>query len=85
MDIRNIGNEAQDLNGWQLLSERGSQNCVLSGALGPGQSLRIWAMSSDAGQGGFNCGFGENIWNNSEPDAAILYDAQGNEVSRFNS
>lgn len=82
VDIANLGTEAQDLTGWWLLSERGAQSCALSGVLQPGATLRIWALAGDADQGGFNCGFGSNIWNNDEPDAAILYDAQGNEVSR---
>ena len=48
----------------------------------PSEMLRIWAMAEDAGQGGYNCGFGDNIWNNDEPDPAVLVDAAGNEVDR---
>ena len=40
------------------------------------------AMSEDAGQGGFNCQFGKEIWNNSEPDAAVLINPEGAEVAR---
>jgi hypothetical protein len=50
--------------------------------LGPGQALRIWAMSRDPGQGGFNCQFGTEIWNNGDPDAAVLINPEGAEVSR---
>lgn len=82
VDIRNNTQQDISLDGWRLLSERGSQDCSLSGVLGAGQTLRIWAMSEDAGQGGFNCGFGSNIWNNSESDPAVLFDAQGNQVDR---
>lgn len=83
MDIQNIGGEVQDLTNWLLRSERGPQDCTLSGiVLQPGQSIRIWAMAADAGQGGFNCGFGDNIWNNDEPDAAVLFNAAGEEVYR---
>jgi len=39
-------------------------------------------MVEDAGQGGYNCGFGSNIWNNDERDPAILFDASGSEVDR---
>lgn len=85
VDIRNVGGQAQDLNGWTLVSETGSQSCPLGGIIGPGQTLRIWALAEDAANGGYNCGFGGPIWNNSEPDPAVLYDANGNEVSRFNS
>lgn len=82
VDIQNIGDAPQDLGGWHLLSERGAQDCPLGGVIGPGETLRIWAMAEDAGQGGFNCGFGTTIWNNSESDAAVLFDAVGAEVSR---
>lgn len=82
VDLQNAGAAPQDLSGWRLFSEHGAQDCPLSGAIQPGESLRIWAMTADASQGGYNCGFGTNIWNNSEPDAAVLYDATGAEVSR---
>ena len=71
-----------DLSGWRLVSEKGNQACGLGGQIGPGATLRIWAMAEDAGQGGFNCQFGSNIWNNSDPDPAVLYDPSGAEVSR---
>lgn len=82
VDIQNVGGVEVVLDGWTLRSEKGSQDCRLSGVLGPGQSLRIWAMAEDAGQGGFNCQFGTNIWNNDDPDAAVLIDPSGAEVSR---
>lgn len=81
--IRNDGGAEVNLGGWVLRSERGSQDCALGGVIGPGQVLQIWAMAEDAGQGGFNCGFGSNIWNNDEPDAAILIDPSGVVVSRW--
>lgn len=83
VDIFNQGGVAVSLDGWMLRSEKGNQDCGLGGVLAPGQALRIWAMAEDAGQGGFNCGFGSNIWNNSEPDPAVLFDSNGSEVSRW--
>jgi len=83
VDIRNDGDQSQDLGGWMLRSERGNQDCWLGGLLAPGQTLRIWALAKDAGQGGYNCGFGSNIWNNSESDPAVLFNAAGQEVSRY--
>ena len=50
--------------------------------VGAGEVLRVWAMSRDAGQGGLNCQNGSEIWNNSEPDAAVLINPEGAEVSR---
>jgi endonuclease YncB( thermonuclease family) len=80
VDIQNIGGAAQSLDGWTLVSERGNQTCWLSGSIAAGETLRIWAFSSPTG---FSCGFGTNIWNNSEVDPAVLYDAQGKQVSRY--
>jgi endonuclease YncB( thermonuclease family) len=82
VDIKNIGGADQDLTGWVLLSERGSQSCALAGILRAGQTLRIWAMAKDGARGGYNCGFGSNIWNNSQSDPAVLYNGLGQEVDR---
>jgi hypothetical protein len=82
-DIRNDGAAAVDLTGWVLRSEKGFQDCALGGIIGPGEVLRIWAMAEDAGQGGYNCGFDSNIWNNSETDPALLIDPGGQVVSSW--
>ncbi|MCL4860865.1 MAG: thermonuclease family protein [Caldilineaceae bacterium] len=82
-DIVNDGATAVDLAGWMLRSERGKQDCPLHGVIEPGQTLRIWAMERDAERGGFNCGFGSQIWNNSEYDPAVLFAPDGVEVSRY--
>jgi endonuclease YncB( thermonuclease family) len=82
VDIQNMGGEPVDLAGWLLRSERGSQDCGLGDVIQPGEVLRVWAMAEDADKGGYNCGFDSDIWNNSEPDPAILYDPDGVEVSR---
>jgi endonuclease YncB( thermonuclease family) len=80
VDIQNMGGSDVDLAGWNLVSERGRQECYLSGILMAGVTLRIWAGSVQGE--GFSCGYSKPIWNNSEPDAAVLYNAQGVEVSR---
>jgi endonuclease YncB( thermonuclease family) len=79
VDIANDSVVAIDLTGWALVSERGDQRCKLTGTIASGQTLRIWARSGP----GYSCNFSENIWNNSELDPAVLYNAQGIEVSRF--
>lgn len=79
VDIQNKSNQPINLAGWRLDSEKGSQSCSLSGTIQPGASLRIWAKSGE----GFSCGFGSNIWNNSEPDPAVLYNPQNIEISRY--
>jgi endonuclease YncB( thermonuclease family) len=82
VDLRNDSGAALDLAGWTLRSERGSQDCALSGVIGAGEVLRIWAMS---GAPGYVCGFGSNIWNNSENDDAVLINPQGQEAYRYDS
>jgi len=82
-DIQNTGSEPVDLSGWHLLSEKGAQDCPLGGVMQPGEILRVWAMAEDAGEGGFNCDFGTNIWNNQDRDPAILFDPNGVEISRL--
>jgi len=83
VDIRNDGDQPQDLGGWVLVSEKGDQRCTLGGVIDPGETLRIWAKAEDAGQGGYNCGFDGNIWNNEESDPAALYDNAGQLVARY--
>jgi len=83
VDIRNNNAAAVDLAGWVLVSEKGNQACGLSGVIQPGGTLRIYALAEDAGKGGFNCNFGSPIWNNSDPDPAVLYDNTGAEVDRW--
>jgi lamin tail-like protein len=80
VDLQNVGNAPVDLQGWKLVSETGSQSCALSGVLQPNVVLRVWARKGDSG---FSCGFSFNIWNDNQSDPAVLYNAQGEVVSRF--
>jgi endonuclease YncB( thermonuclease family) len=80
VEIENVGTTDVDLTGWTLISERGHQDCPLLGIIKAGETMRIWSMISQGG--GYSCGYGSPIWNNSEPDPAVLYNAQGVEVSR---
>ena len=80
VDIQNVGNSDVDLTGWNLVSERGHQECPLSGMIRAGETLRIWAMAAEGP--GFSCGYNTTIWNNSEPDPAVLYNAEGVEIYR---
>lgn len=79
VDIANDNVNSIDLTGWVLVSEKGDQRCNLDGVIQAGQTLRIWASSGP----GFSCHLPGSIWNNAEPDPAVLYNAQGVEVSRF--
>jgi micrococcal nuclease len=80
VDIQNVGTFDVDLVGWTLVSERGGQECALSSMIGVGETLRIWAGNAQGG--GYSCGYDSPIWNNSEVDPAVLYNARGEEVSR---
>lgn len=77
--IKNTGPTPVDLTGWILLSEKGNQDCPLGGTIQPGATLQIWAQTGT----GFSCNINKPIWNNTEPDPAVLLDPQGREVSRY--
>ena len=79
VDIQNFNNAPVDLNGWRLVSETGNQSCPLRGVLQPNEVLRVWARKGDPG---LSCGFSFNIWNDNQADPAVLYNAQGEEISR---
>lgn len=80
VDIQNSGNGPVNLSGWRLVSETGNQPCALNGILQPDEVLRIWAGK---GNSGFSCGYLFNIWNDNQADPAVLYDSQGDEISRY--
>jgi endonuclease YncB( thermonuclease family) len=80
VDIQNVGDTAIDLGGWKLVSEQGKEECKLSGVIHPYEIVRIF---SGIDQPGFSCGFEKPIWNDKEPDPAVLYDPDGNEVARY--
>ena len=80
VDIQNAGISPVSLNGWVLVSEIGDQSCPLRGILGPKEVLRIWAGT---GQVGISCEFKHSIWLDEGLDPAVLYNAKGQEVSRY--
>lgn len=80
VDIQNVGETEIDLNGWKLVSELGKEDCRLEGTIQPSEILRVF---SGPNQPGFSCGFEKPIWDDKEPDPAVLYDPDGNEVDRY--
>ena len=80
VDIQNAGDTAIDLKDWKLVSELGKEECKLNGIIHPSEIVRIF---SGKDQPGFSCGFDKPVWNDKEPDPAVLYDPDGNEVSRY--
>jgi len=79
VELQNLSNAPVDLQGWRLVSETGNQSCALRGVLQPNEALRVWARR---GTPGLSCRFPINIWNDNQADPAVLYNAQGQEVSR---
>lgn len=80
VEIQNTTNTVVNLRGWRLVSEVGNQSCPLRGTLDPNEVLRIWSRQ---GNPGFDCRLSGNIWRDNEDDPAVLYNPQGEEVSRF--
>ncbi len=84
VEIVNSGEIRRSLAGWKLTAETTvegeAQECILSTSIGPGEPLRIWALASDVGKPGYNCGFSQNIWGGA---TAVLYNNEGQEVSRL--
>ena len=80
VEIQNFTQAPVNLRGWRLVSENGNESCNLRGTLEPGDVRRIWARRGDPG---FDCRLGREIWLDDELDPAVLYDPDGQEVSRY--
>jgi len=81
VDIQNVGGLPVDLKGWKLVSEVGNQSCVLRGILQSREVLRVWAGRDYPT--GLSCGFYKKIWIDDRLDPAVLYNAKGQEISRY--
>ena len=79
-----MGDESVDLAGWRIVDiDEGYPSLTFNSyALEPGQTIRVYTNEYHSEYGGFSFGCGTAVWNNSDPDTAVLYDAQGHEVSR---
>ncbi len=84
VEISNLGDQPQDLAGWVLkdISEGYPSFTFPSYILAPGKSIRVYTNEYHPEWGGFSFEYGRAIWNNTEPDIAVLYNNQGKEVSR---
>jgi len=71
------------LTGWRLDSERGApsgQECHFPPGfvMQPGQICRVYTDEVHAEWRGPSFGYRKSgVWNNSEPDAAVLFDGDG--------
>jgi len=86
VEITNIGEQSQDLVGWMLrdASEGYPSFIFPSYILAPGESTRVYTNEYHPEWGGLSFEYSRAIWNNTEPDVAVLYDSEGKEVSRKN-
>jgi len=84
VEIANLGTEPQNLAGWVLrdIDEGYPSFTFPSYVLEPGASIRVYTNEIHAEWGGFSFGSGKAVWNNKSPDTAVLFNAQGQEVSR---
>ena len=84
VEITNLGDQPQDLAGWVLkdISEGHPSFLFPPYILAPGKSIRVYTNEYHPEWGGFSFEYGRAIWNNTEPDIAVLYDNQSKEVSR---
>lgn len=84
VQITNLGNRSQDLHGWVLMdiSEGYPSFAFPSYILASGESIRVYTNEIHPEYGGFSFGYGQAIWNNTDPDEAGLYDADGRLISR---
>ena len=84
VEITNLGDQPQELTGCVLMdiSEGYPSFTFPSYILTPGKSVRVYTNEYHSEWGGFSFEYSQPIWNNSEPDVAVLYNNQGEEVSR---
>jgi len=84
VEITNLGDQAQDLAHWMLMdiSEGYPSFTFPAYILAPGETIRVYTNECHPEWGGFSFEYGRAIWNNSEPDVAVLYNNQGEEVSQ---
>ena len=84
VEITNLGDQPQNLAGWVLkdISEGYPSFTFPSYILAPSESIRVYTNEYHPEWGEFSFEYGRAIWNNSEPDVAVLYNSQDEEVSR---
>jgi len=84
VEITNVGDQPQELTGCMLkdISEGYPSFIFPSYILAPDKSIRVYTNEYHPEWGGFSFEYSQAIWNNTEPDVAVLYDNQGREIFR---
>ena len=83
--IKNLGECYVDVSGWVLknINKLYPKFTFPSAMLPPGGIIRVYTNEFHPETGGLCFYYGPgDIWSNDKPDIAVLYDAEGNEVSR---
>lgn len=76
-------NPTEPLDQTPMKPAEGQQGIPVRSILYPGQTILVFTDEVHCSSGGFSFNWGQgNIWNNEIPDTAVLYDANGKEVSR---
>jgi endonuclease YncB( thermonuclease family) len=85
VEITNLGDQPRDLTGCVLIDiDEGYPSFTFpSYILAPGESIRVYTNEYHPEWGGFSFEYSQAIWNNTEPDVAVLYDNQGNILSQM--
>lgn len=89
VEIQNAGAGPQDMTGWRLVSERGADDGQVfyfpqGFVMQPGQICRIYTAENHPESCGLSFNYTRTaVWNNSGSDAALLYDAAGSLVGRW--
>lgn len=84
VEITNLGGQPQDLAGWVLkdISEGYPSFTFPSYILSSDKSIRVYTNEYHPEWGAFSFEYSRAVWNNTEPDVAVLYDNHGIEISR---
>lgn len=84
VEITNLGTVPQDITGWVIMdiSEGYPSFTFPEYILQADESIRVYTNEIHPEWGGFSFNYGKAIWNNSDPDVAALFNAEGLEVSR---
>lgn len=81
--LRNDGNVDADLSGWYIYSEKGKEIFVFpeGATLAPGASCTVGTQTTDSIVD--YLWPDARVWHETKPDAAVLYNAYGQEVSKL--
>ena len=83
MQIANLDSIPVDLAGWRLrdVADGRPEFVFPASALAAGARVRVYTNEQHPEWGGFSFGSRSAVWHNTEPDAAGLFNPQGQQVS----